>query len=69
MRGNDRRRSPPPRRDDRRFSGGPGGGPPPGGPGWNDRRRPRSISPPDRFRRSPPGKRFRRDDYDDYDRQ
>lgn len=63
MRGNDRRRSPP-RRDDRRFAGG--GGPPP--PGWGgDRRRQRSASP-DRFRRSPPGKRFRRDDYDDYDR-
>lgn len=63
MRG-DRRRSPP--RDDRRFSGGSGRGPP--GGGWDGRRRPRSMSPPDRFRRSPPGKRFRRDDYDDYDR-
>ena len=49
MRGHDRRRSPPPRGDDRRF----GGGPPP--PGWGDRRRQRSGSPPDRFRRSPPG--------------
>ncbi|KAL4447939.1 hypothetical protein ABPG75_005158 [Micractinium tetrahymenae] len=62
MRGNERRRSPPPRRDDRRFGGG---GPPPAG--W-DRRRPRSASPPDRFRRSPPGKRFRQDEYDEYDR-
>ncbi|PSC73712.1 Serrate RNA effector molecule [Micractinium conductrix] len=60
MRGHDRRRSPPPRGDDRRF----GGGPPP--PGWGDCRRQRSGSPPDRFRRSPPGKRFRRDEYDEY---
>lgn len=59
MRG-DRRRSPP--GDERRFSGG-------GGRGWDaGRRRQRSPSP-DRFRRgSPPGKRYRRDDYDDYDR-
>ncbi|GMH32287.1 hypothetical protein BSKO_00121 [Bryopsis sp. KO-2023] len=54
----DRRRSPPGRRD-RRF------------PNPRDRRRPRSFSPgPDRGRRSPAYKRFRREDeyYDRYDR-
>ncbi len=69
MRGGGRRRgSPPVRRDDRRGGGQPYGQ---GGPPYG--RRPRSISPPDRFRRerSPPhygnNKRFRRDE-DPYDR-